>query len=206
MKKEMKVRELIIEDDESKAKGVLIISLVDRPAIEEDFMKFHEEKLIFATADTERRVVTGPAMIPDKYIYRIDEKTKEEFYVYFSKETIEAITTKFFKELRNNQVNIDHKTPITGAYIFESWLIKNSKTDKATELGYDLPEGTWMISMKIDNTEVWDKLIKEDALKGFSIEGYFIEKYSDTKEFKKEYPSKEEETIVKIKELLQKVK
>jgi len=201
----MKVKELVIEDDDKLSKGVLKISLVDKPAIEEDFMKFHEEKLIFAVADSDKRVITGPAMIPDKYIYRIDKKTKEEFYVYFTAETIKLVAEKFFKELRNDQVNINHDKDITDTYIFESWIIENPSKDKSTELGYDLPKGTWMISMKVENEEVWSELIKEGEVNGFSIEGYFIEKFSKTEKMEKNYSPEDEEVIRKIKEILHQV-
>jgi hypothetical protein len=57
-------------------------------------------------------------------------------------------------------------------YVVESW-IKQSDNDKSTDYGYkDLPVGSWFISMKINNDEVWND-IKEGKLTGFSVSGYF---------------------------------
>jgi hypothetical protein len=61
---------------------------------------------------------------------------------------------------------------IEGMSVVESWIIENSKQDKSAIYGFELPEGTWMISMKVDNEEVWNK-VKSGDIKGFSIEGYF---------------------------------
>ena len=47
--------------------------------------------------------------------------------------------------------------------------------DKSRLYGYNLPKGTWMVSMKINNDELWQK-VKDGELKGLSIEGYFADK------------------------------
>jgi hypothetical protein len=47
--------------------------------------------------------------------------------------------------------------------------------DKSKMYGYDLPNGTWFVKMKIENDDLWNK-IKEGELKGLSIEGYFVDK------------------------------
>ena len=46
--------------------------------------------------------------------------------------------------------------------------------DKSKLYGYDLPDGTWLVKMRIDNDELWSK-IKDGELKGLSIEGYFTD-------------------------------
>ena len=42
-------------------------------------------------------------------------------------------------------------------------------------MGFNVPEGTWMTSYKINDEATW-KQIKEGKLNGFSIAGNFIEK------------------------------
>jgi hypothetical protein len=49
--------------------------------------------------------------------------------------------------------------------------------DKSTSLGFNVPEGTWMTSYKINDKETWQK-IKNGDLNGYSIAGNFIEKAS----------------------------
>jgi len=175
MKKEKKVKELVIDEN---SLGITAIALVDKPAIEEDFMKFNQDEKVKFELDKEKRIITGPALIPDKMIYRYDKKTDEEYYVFFSESTIESLAIKFFKDFNIAQVNLDHdeNKMLDNVYVFESWVIEDSTKDKATALGFDLPKGTWMISMKVDSEEVWDELSKEEV-KGFSIEGYFVENF-----------------------------
>jgi hypothetical protein len=40
----------------------------------------------------------------------------------------------------------------------------------------NLPVGTWVGSIKVENEEVWNDYIKTGIVKGFSIEGYFADK------------------------------
>ena len=35
----------------------------------------------------------------------------------------------------------------------------------------DVPLGTWMGSVKVDNDEIWNDYVKTGKVKGFSIEG-----------------------------------
>jgi hypothetical protein len=60
--------------------------------------------------------------------------------------------------------------------VVESWIIEDEKTDKSRLYNFNLPKGTWMISMKVNNDEIWNK-VKAGDVKGFSIEGYFVDKY-----------------------------
>jgi hypothetical protein len=124
-------------------------------------------------ADEEKRVVVGPAMLPDISIPRRDEETGDIYYVKFSEETIKEIAMKYMKEARTNEVNTDHEVNDAGTYIFESWIVEDPKTDKAnTVYGYNVPKGTWMVKMKVEDKGTW-KRIKNGELKGFSVEGSF---------------------------------
>ena len=130
-------------------------------------------KLSFNFADEEQKIVVGPAMLPNISIPRKDEETGDIYYVKFSEETIKEIAMKYMKEARTNETNTDHEVNQAGAYVFESWLVEDPKTDKAnTVYGYDVPKGTWMVKMKVDDKATW-KRIKNGELKGFSVEGSF---------------------------------
>lgn len=138
----------------------------------------------------EKMIVVGPAMIPDVNIPRIDDDG-DTYYVKFSEATVREIAMKFMKEARTGDVNTDHEENSAGAYIFESWIVENSETDKAnTKYGYNLPVGSWMIAMKVDNPETW-KRIKTGELKGFSVEGILAD--MEELEYRKKY-----ETIKRI--------
>ena len=130
-------------------------------------------QLAFKFADDEKKIVVGPCMIPNMDILRKDEDG-DKYYVRFSEETIKEIAMKYMKEARTNMTNNDHNTgERAGAYVFESWIVEDPANDKAkTIYGYDVPVGTWMIAMKVDDAETW-KRIKAGELRGFSVEGAF---------------------------------
>jgi len=123
----------------------------------------------------EKQIVTGPAMIPNQLILRQDE-LGNYFHVYFSKETINKIAKKFLADnnTHNTDINHDNKV-ITNNTLLESWIVSNPEMDKAKGLGFSVPEGTWMVSYKINEKQTWDK-IKSGELNGFSVTGNFIEK------------------------------
>ena len=126
--------------------------------------------------DDEKRMIYGPAMIPNKFIIRQDQFTGKPYYVFFSKKTINQLSQKYLKKKYTDKTNIEH-TPVNlkGVNVVESWIIEDSDYDKSIKLGFKkLPEGTWMIGMKVDDDKVWD-YIKQGKLKGFSVEGYFTE-------------------------------
>lgn len=166
---EVPVYKLTIKEDDINS-GVDFIALVDSPAILRNFLAFAKhEKFV---ANEEKRVVTGPLMIPEIPIYRRDEGG--EFYVVFGRDTIYQIAQKFMKELRNDKVNQMHQPDqkVEGVYMFESFII-NSERGINTPKGFEhLPDGTWFGSYKIDNDEVWQQ-VKDGTFNGFSVEGFF---------------------------------
>jgi hypothetical protein len=124
--------------------------------------------------DDEKKMVVGPAMIPDLKIFRRD-MMGNPYYVFFSAETIKMIAEKYMrnKYIDNNDTNHDGKA-VEDVYVVESW-IKEDKEDKSNKYGYgDLPIGTWFVSMKVRNDEVWKK-VKDGELRGFSVSGFFEE-------------------------------
>ena len=138
-----------------------------------DSIRNNMSKQKFQT-DEEKRIVFGPAMIPDLKIYRKD-MFGNPYYVFFSAETIKMIAEKYMrnKYIDNNDTNHNGKAA-SDVYVIESW-IKEDENDKSTKYGYgDLPVGTWFVSMKVRNDEVWEK-VKKGELRGFSVSGYFEE-------------------------------
>lgn len=157
--------------DEEGRLGITAMGLVDMPAIEENWIALSKVQL--SAINDERRMLYGPALIPDKEILRYDDKG-EPYYVYFEKTTVQAIAHQFFKKNLQHTTNLQHEIPVTGVTVVESWL-KEGKNDKSIELGLpDLPDGTWFIGTKVDEDHVWND-VKEGKVKGYSIEGFFNE-------------------------------
>jgi len=119
----------------------------------------------------EKRIAVGPILIPDLEIYRNDP-TEGEYYIKFSKDTVRQASELYLNRSNQHNVTEEHAGMIEGVTLIESWIVESS-IDKASHLGFkNLPKGTWMGTMKINNDEVWDK-VKSGDLKGFSIEGMF---------------------------------
>jgi len=171
----MRTVELLI-DEEQDDFGVEAISLVKFPAIEENFVFFNRDnRFTLARVDEEKKLLVGPALIPDKMIPRYDDEREEEFEVYFSKDTVAKAAELFMKQKRNDEYTVEHQSKVNGLSIFESWIVMDPKKDKSNLYGYEMPEGTWMVSVRVDNDAVWMD-VKDKKYRGFSIEGYFVDK------------------------------
>jgi len=130
----------------------------------------------------DKQLLVGPAMIPNQMIYRIDEEG--EYYVYFSEETIEKIAYKYMERKYTDASNIEHNgyEPLEDVFVVESWLVKDPKRDKSVVYtGKEWPVGTWMVAMKVKNKEVWEEYVKSGKVKGFSVEGYFVDQLLNSK-------------------------
>lgn len=149
--------------------GVDIISLVDFPAIERDFIKFSKDVEVKFSVNEDKHIVTGPALIPDKKIYRRADDGYE-YYMQFSADAIKRIAEKFFADHNSTNVNLEHEVDVNGCVFFESYFINRERGIEPADFA-DLPDGTWMVSCKINNENVWE-LVKDGTLRGFSIEGY----------------------------------
>ncbi len=158
-------------DDAKQTQGVEFVSFVDFPAIEKNFMAFGKEKKYHF--NSEQRIVTGAVMIPDLPIYRNDN-SRGEFYVVFEKPTVKALNEKFMSEQRTLAFNYMHQkdSQVDSVVLIENWLV-GEKDNKAKDLGFDVPVGTWMMSVKVNNDKFWQEQIKTKNVQGFSIEGFF---------------------------------
>lgn len=148
------------------------ISLVELPAIESNFLCFSKEELMKFSLEEDEKIITGAVMIPQKRMLRINEKTGEEFYVYFSADTIKQAAYRWLQENMNHQFNLEHSDNTNKIDVIESWVINDQHNDKANSLGFSLPKGTWMMSCKVNDEELWNE-IKNGTFNGFSVEGMF---------------------------------
>ena len=185
---ETKIVELII-NEENESLAIDCISLVSEPAIEENliFMSKAKNNLTLAKIDTDKREIISPALIPNKNIYRVDENG-DDYYVYFSKDTVKNCAYSFLKNNKHHKATYQHQERVSGVLTVESWIIEDPKMDKANLYGFQLKKGTWMVKMKIENDDLWQK-VKSGDIKGLSIEGYFTSKYQ---EMQKAEPTNEE--------------
>lgn len=167
--KNLPIYELVLKADNPDS-GVVAISIVDKPAIEQDFIKM-SKVLKLSSHDDDKKILTGLAMIPEMPIYR--KEGKEEFYVQFSKSTIREAAAKFMERSDNFAVTLQHKDKTFDVSIIESWIIEDSKQDKLAALGLHAPVGGWAISMRVHDDDMWDEVKNGDVFNGFSIEGFF---------------------------------
>jgi len=175
----MNIIELVI-DEEQEVAGIEAISVVENPAIEEDFIALKNQKVEFAEIDTEKRILMGAALIPNKPIFRRKDDG-DEYYIYFSKKTVRKASELFFIKGNQNNSTLEHGLPLEGLTAVESWIVESEK-DKSRHYGLDVPVGTWMVSMKVHNDQVWENYVKTGKVKGFSIEGYFVDKLEQPKD------------------------
>lgn len=188
-----KIIELVIDEKDSLS-GIDAVSVVESPAIEENFIHLSKHEVELKEVDQEKRILMGAALVPNKQIYRRNAKN-EEYYIYFSEDTVRKASELFLMRSNQNNATYEHDKKLDGMSVVESWIIEDEKQDKSAKYGFSLPKGTWMISMKVNNDDVW-KDVKEGKVKGFSIEGYFADKLEMSQ------MTEEDLLIEKIKEII----
>lgn len=157
--------------EEEDNMGVYAISLVSEGAIMVDFVALSKQNLLLARVeDGEKRMLYGPALIPNQPIVRYDGNG-EKYFITYSKETIEQTAQEFLKRNMHHNHTIQHEMPVNNLTVVESWVTMGAH-DKSMNLGFELPEGTWMIGVKVDDEATW-QAVKNGEVKGFSIEGWF---------------------------------
>jgi hypothetical protein len=189
-----KIIELVIDENDLQT-GIHAVSIVNSPAIEENFIALSKHEIELKEVDSEKKILMGAALVPNKQILRADKDGKG-YYIYFSEDTIKKASELFLMRSNQNNATYEHKEKLNGMSVVESWVIDNPEMDKSKEYGFNLPKGTWMIAMKVNNEDIW-KDVKAGKVKGFSIEGYFADKYEMSQE-----KNEREEIINKLKEIL----
>ena len=157
--------------DDTNNTGVFTISLVNEPAIDVDFLRFAAEgaaEYKFESIDDEQHIVTGPAMIPDVPIFRRDDLGRE-FYVRFSKDTIKSIAERFMKNEYLHCINLQHKYEADACYVTESYVVNKERGLCPIEFK-DINDGAWMVTVKVDNEELWNEIKESGHINGFSVE------------------------------------
>ena len=170
----MKIVELILDDNEDLT-GIEAISIVENPAIEEDFIALNNEQVIqLAQVDKEKKILLGALLIPNKPIYR--KSGEDEYYIYFSRDTVRKASQIYLQKGNQNNSTLEHKHTLKGLSLVESWIVEDTKKDKTALYGLEYPVGTWVGAVKVNNDKVWEEFVKTGKVKGFSIEGYFADK------------------------------
>ena len=193
----MKIIELILDEEQDDI-GVDAISIVESPAIESDFVALKNQEIKLAEVDKEKKILMGALLIPNKPIYR--NGGEGEYYIYFSKDTIVKASQMFLQNGKQSNSTLEHDQALNGLTLVESWIIEDKVHDKSVRYGMDLPLGTWMGSVKVNNEDVWNEYVKTNKVRGFSIEGYFADKMEAPKENVEEQMA--EELLSKIKNIL----
>ena len=185
------------------SKGVFAISLVNEPATEETFIAMSKDEVSvkLAKVNEEQRILMGLVLQPNQMIYRNDGEN--EYQMFFSADTIKEYSHNFFKSGFQLNSKLEHETTIEGVTFVESWLVADPKIDKSATFGMEYPIGSWMVSMKVDNDDIWNNYIKTGELQGFSIDA--MVELEEVKEFnlKSNINMNENKSILtKLKELV----
>jgi hypothetical protein len=189
----MKIVELILDENQEES-GIEAISIVENPAIEEDFVALKSNEIKLAEIDKEKKILMGALLIPNKPIYR--NNGEDEYYIYFSKDTVLKASQMYLTKGNQNNSTLEHQHSLSGLSLVESWLVEDEVHDKSRKYGMNVPVGTWMGAVKVNNDEVWNDYVKTGKVKGFSIEGYFADKMERPKESIKEDMSEKQADLL----------
>ena len=183
-----------IDINEDENLGLRAVSLVDRPAIETNFLRFKDQKIIFSK-DESKHIVSGPSLIADMPIYRINPVTGEEYYVIFTSDVIQKLVERYSKQNLFNSVNLQHDpNEFTDKVILVESYFVDKKRGIAPNEYKDIADGSWFTSYKVLDDDLWNEIMTTDEFKGFSVEviANLVEKMSSEK------PSDENDEINKL--------
>ena len=186
---------LISDDNE----GILVISLVDAPATETNWMCFKEQENIkFSIVNEDEHILAGVVMVADKPIYRI-APDGTEFYIVFSKDVIKRMAEKMLDDNTFNNIDIQHDgniIPHDKVKLVELFIADEAKGIKPNYL--DVPDGSLLANYKIYDEQLW-QMAKSGELNGFSLEGVFTTvRYEQNKNNKHTKMSKIKEMLKSI--------
>ncbi len=198
----MKIIELILDEDQEET-GVEAISIVESPAIESDFVALKDEEIKLAKVDGDKKILMGALLIPNKPIYRKGDEG--DYYIYFSKDTVQKASQLYLQNGYQHNSTLEHNETLKGLTLVESWIVEDEVQDKTRKYGLNVPVGSWVGSVKVNNNEIWQEYVKTNKVKGFSIEGYFADKMERPKDKIDENLAKnksDQETLNKIIDIL----
>ena len=196
MKDKLPIYNALISDDNE---GIFVISLVDAPATETNWMCFKEQENIkFSIVNEDEHILAGVVMVADKPIYRI-APDGSEYYIVFSKDVIKRMAEKMLDDNTFNNIDIQHDgniIPRDKVKLVELFIADEQKGIKPNYL--DVPDGSLLANYKIYDDELWD-MAKNGVLNGFSLEGVFSTiRYEHNKNIKHNKMSKIKEMIKSI--------
>ena len=196
----MRIIELVL-DEEQEESGIEAISIVENPAIEEEFVALKNQEIKLAEVSKDKKLLMGALLVPNKPIYR--KSGEDEYYIYFSKDTISKASQLYLKNGNQNNSTLEHQHKLSGLTLVESWIVESETQDKSRLYNLNVPVGTWMGTVKVNNDEIWNEYVKTNKVKGFSIEGYFADKMESKKDQVKEKFETEDDILLKsIKDIL----
>lgn len=196
MNKNIPTYSALISDDNE---GILVISLVDAPATETNWMCFKEQDNIkFSIVNEDEHILAGVVMVADKPIYRI-APDGTEFYIVFSKDVIKRMAEKMLDDNTFNNIDIQHDgniIPHDKVKLVELFIADETKGIKPNYL--DVPDGSLLANYKIYDEQLW-QMAKSGELNGFSLEGVFTTvRYEQNKNNKHTKMSKIKEMLKSI--------
>jgi hypothetical protein len=172
-KNDLPLYEIFINEGDDT--GMELISLVENPAIRTKGMLFSKQYNMQFKQIGDQQIIVGPAMIPNIDIYREDEEMGA-YLVRFTEDTIKKLVEKFNRKGTNRRINIDHSKQMVDGFILEDWIIEDAMYDKSRMYGFELPVGTYMLKVKIEDKDFWENEVKGNEKFGFSIEGLLGQK------------------------------
>lgn len=175
----MKIIELILDEDQEET-GVEAISIVESPAIESDFIALKDQEIKLAKIDEDKKILLGALLIPNKPIYR--NGAEGDYYIYFSKDTVQKASQLYLQNGYQHNSTLEHNETLKGLTLVESWIVEDEVQDKTRKYGLNVPVGSWVGAVKVNNDEIWQEYVKTNKVKGFSIEGYFADKMERPKD------------------------
>lgn len=184
----MKIIELILDEDQEET-GVEAISIVESPAIESDFIALKDQEIKLAKVDEDKKILMGALLIPNKPIYR--NGAEGEYYIYFSKDTVQKASQLYLQNGYQHNSTLEHQQTLQGLTLVESWIVEDEIHDKTRKYGLNVPVGSWVGAVKVNNDDIWQEYVKTNKVKGFSIEGYFADKMEAPNDKIKEEYSKD---------------
>jgi hypothetical protein len=167
MEKKIPTYKVVINPDLEDETGVYAVSLVDTPAIEVDWIKLGKIEEFYFEVNKDKQMLFGPLLIPNKLIYRRDEKGNE-YNIVFDEDTIQSIADKFNENKLGDVFNFQHSDRKVEAVLLQNWI--TGEVDKSQEYGFDLPKGSWFGGVKVKDESFWLNEVKTEKVKGFSVE------------------------------------
>ena len=192
--RELDTIELFV-DEQNEFSGVEAISLVENPAIEENFVALKAHKVQFKTVSDDKRIIVGLALVPNKKIFR--KSGDYEYNIMFSEDTVKKVAELYMKRQKNLNATVEHEEAVDGVSVIESWIVEDPNQDKSNLYNLNAVKGAWVVMMKVDNDEVWARVKNREYL-GLSIEGFFKDAVVEASKASTEAEADEYEALAKL--------